>query len=231
VSEQLLRHPVRTRLLHWSAAMFFVLALLSGFALYTPWLFPLSTPLFGGGSLARELHPWFSIGFLVFFLMQLVNWLDPMRWTRADSRWLRRLREYVSNRDPREPDDVGFFNAGQKLYFWSIVVSAIIFLISGIPMWFPQTFGRATVAVGYILHDLAALLMLGGFIVHLYEATAQQPGTFEAMTRGTVSSELAWTHHPAWYRQVTLNGPRRSPESRSPIGGDPEPQRSETRSS
>ena len=46
------------------------------------------------------------------------------------------------------------------------------------------------VAIGYVLHDIAALVMLVGFIVHIYEGTAQQPGTFQAMTRGTVSRAL-----------------------------------------
>ncbi len=41
-------------------------------------------------------------------------------------------------------------------------------------MWFPAIFGRIAVAVSYVLHDIAGLLMLGTFIVHLYEGTAAQ---------------------------------------------------------
>ena len=92
----------------------------------------------------------------------------------------------MTNAETLEPEYVGFFNAGQKLYFWAIVVSAVVFLISGLPMWFPETFGRVAVAISYVLHDVAALVMLGGFIVHIYEGTAAQPGTFRSMTRGTV---------------------------------------------
>jgi formate dehydrogenase subunit gamma len=204
----LLRHPVYTRVLHWSVATFFILALLSGFALYTPWLFHLLTPLFGGGPMTRLLHPWFSLGFVALFALQLFNWLKPMAWTPDDWRWLRRLKEYVTNAERVEPEYTGFFNAGQKLYFWTIATSAIVFLISGMPMWFPNTFGRPAVAVGYVLHDLAALVMLVGFIVHIYEGTAAQPGTFQAMTRGTVERRWVWTHHPAWYRQATGRDPR-----------------------
>ena len=65
--DELLRHPVYTRVLHASVAIFFLLALLSGFALYTPWLYRWLTPLFGGGPMTRLLHPWFSLGFVVFF--------------------------------------------------------------------------------------------------------------------------------------------------------------------
>src|SRR6516225_6509745 len=113
----LLRHPAYTRFLHWSVAAFFVLALLSGFAIYTPWLFRWLTPLFGGGAMTRELHPWFSLGFVVVFALQALNWLQPMSWTPDDSRWMRRVSDYVANTDAREPDYVDFFNGGQKVYF------------------------------------------------------------------------------------------------------------------
>lgn len=205
---ELVRHPVYTRVLHWGVAAFFVLALLSGFAIYTPWLFRWLTPIFGGGPTTRLLHPWFSLGFVAFFALQFLNWLQPMTWTRDDSRWMGRLKEYVTNADPLEPEYVDFFNGGQKAYFWAIVGCAMVFLVSGIPMWFPKTFGRWLVAIAYVLHDVAALVMLVGFIVHIYEGTASQPGTFRSMVRGTVDKRWAWTHHPAWYRRATGRDPR-----------------------
>jgi formate dehydrogenase subunit gamma len=205
---EVVRHPVYTRVLHWTVAIFFILALLTGFAIYSPWLFRAITPIFGGGPRTRLLHPWFSLGFVIAFTFQFLNWLDPMRWRPEDRLWMRNIREYVTNRQPLEPEYVDFFNAGQKLYFWAIVGSAILFLLSGIPMWFPKTFGRITVDIGYVFHDIAALVMLGGFIVHIYEATGSQPGTFRSMTRGTVERRWAWTHHPAWYRRATGRDPR-----------------------
>jgi formate dehydrogenase subunit gamma len=205
---ELLRHPVYTRVLHWGVAIFFIPALLSGLAIYSPWLYRALTPLFGGGAMTRLLHPWFSIGFVVFFAFQFLNWLSPMTWNRDDRRWMKRIRSYVTNAEEVEPEYVDFFNAGQKLYFWAIVGSAVVFLLSGIPMWFPAIFGRTVVAISYVLHDLAGLVMLVGFIVHVYEGTAAQPGTFASMTRGTVERRWAWTHHPAWYRRVTGRDPR-----------------------
>ena len=46
---ELLRYSLYTRFLHWSTAITFILALLTGFAVYSPSLFPFLTPLFGGG--------------------------------------------------------------------------------------------------------------------------------------------------------------------------------------
>src|SRR5512143_2898307 len=99
---ELLRHGVYTRFLHWMVGIFFFLALLSGFGIYMPWIFRWFTPLFGGGALTRMLHPFFGLGFVLFFALQFFNWLAPMRWTPADSRWMRRIRRYVNNEDPLE---------------------------------------------------------------------------------------------------------------------------------
>jgi len=200
---EVLRHPVYTRVVHWSVAAFFILALLSGFAIYTPWLYRWLAPLFGGGPMTRVLHPWFSLAFVALFVLQLLNWWHEMLWNRDDTRWLHRIRSYVTNTEKTEPEYVGFFNGGQKLYFWAIVGSAVAFLLSGIPLWFPAVFGRTAVIIGYIVHDIAAIVMLVGFIIHIYEASAAQPGTFRAMMRGTVDERWAWTHHPAWYRRAT----------------------------
>ncbi|HWQ35511.1 MAG TPA: formate dehydrogenase subunit gamma [Blastocatellia bacterium] len=205
---ELLRHSVYTRVVHWAVAIFFILALLSGFAIFTPWLYAWLAPLFGSGPRTRLLHPWFGLIFCAAFLLMLFNWLQPMNWNESDRRWLRRMREYATNEEKMEPEDVGKFNAGQKLWFRAIVVAAIVFLITGFIMWWPEIFGRVLMWISYFLHDVAALVMLGGFIIHIYEGTAQQPGTFRAMTRGTVTDRWAWTHHPAWYREVTGRDPR-----------------------
>lgn len=114
----------------------------------------------------------------------------------------------MSNEEKLEPEDVGFFNAGQKLYFWAVVVSGVLFLVTGLLLWFDDAASRWLVALSYVVHDIAALVMLGGFIIHVYEGAAAQPGAFRSMTDGTVTQEWAWTHHPAWYRDVTGRDPR-----------------------
>jgi formate dehydrogenase subunit gamma len=205
---ELFRHPVYTRVLHWTVALFFFLALLSGFALYMPALFHWITPMFGGGPLTRILHPYFGIGFVICFSLQVLNWLHLMLWTPADWHWMRNIPKVFRGEEKVDPPDTGFFNAGQKAEFWLIVVACILFVITGIVMWLgAQTFGGATVAVSYILHDLSAIVIVGGIILHIYLSTIGEPGTFHAMTRGAVSEAWAWTFHPAWFKQVTGRDP------------------------
>ncbi len=57
-----------TRVLHWTVALFFFLALFTGFGIYLPWLFRWFTPIFGGGPLSRIMHPYFGRGVSSSFL-------------------------------------------------------------------------------------------------------------------------------------------------------------------
>jgi len=209
---ELLRHPLYTRFLHWMVALFFVVALVSGFAMYSPHLYHWLSPLFGGGPTIRWLHPWLGVGFTLFFLLQFLNWLGPMSWTKADSTFMRHIREYATNKEEFSQEDIGFFNGGQKFYFWTIALSVVIFLITGIPLWLDQAVSRLITEICYVFHDVAALVMLGGFMIHVYQSTASEPGTFRSMIDGTVTRAWAWMHHPAWYRRVTEHDPPRDYE-------------------
>src|ERR687892_79323 len=100
---ELLRHPVYTRVLHWTVAISFILSLLSGFAIYSPWLYRWLAPLFGGGPMTRFLHPWFSLVFTIAFTFQFFNWLRAMRWTKTDKRWVREAKAYVTNKEALAP--------------------------------------------------------------------------------------------------------------------------------
>jgi len=210
---ELLRHPVYTRALHWAVALFFFLALFTGFGIYLPWLFRWFTPIFGGGPLSREMHPWFGLGFVVCFSLQALNWLKPMLWAAGDSRWMLNLRNIATGREKMQPPETGFFNAGQKAMFWEIVCGSLVYLVTGIILWAgARTFGRMAVAVSYVLHDISALIMLGGIFIHIYLSTIGEPGTFGAMIRGAVSEAWAWTFHPAWYKEVTGRDPQQACE-------------------
>jgi formate dehydrogenase subunit gamma len=206
---ELLRHRVYTRFRHWMVALFFFLAMFSGFGIYLPWLFRWFTPIFGGGALSRSMHPWFGIAFVLFFGLQMLHWIKPMKWTPADTRWTRNIRQVVGGKEKLEPPEIGFFNAGQKIQFWEIVGGCVVFLLTGVVLWAgASVFGRISVSVSYVLHDISALIMLGGIFIHIYLSTIGEPGTFDSMIRGAVSEAWAWTFHPAWYKEVTGRDPR-----------------------
>jgi formate dehydrogenase subunit gamma len=147
-----------------------------------------------------------------------------MLWNAADSRWMRNIKKITTGEEKMDPPETGFFNAGQKVLFWEVFCGCVLYIITGTILWAgARTFGATAVALSYVVHDLAAIVMLGGILIHIYQSTIGEPGTFEAMIRGAVSEAWAWTFHPAWYKQVTGRDPRQAYEEarRQSVKGNP----------
>ena len=99
--------------------------------------------------------------------------------------------------------EAGRFNGGQKALFWTQIVAAALLLASGIVLWFPGSFGRGWTYAALLVHPVAAVVSIGGIIVHFYMATLAVPGSLAAMLRGRVSADWADAHHPKWYREIS----------------------------
>jgi formate dehydrogenase subunit gamma len=192
------RYSLWERLLHWEVAVTFVALMLSGMALAYPRLAWLSG-LFGGGQTMRASHPWIGLAFTVGLVAMLLLWARDMRPEPTDRVWVHRLRTYI--REGHSGVDVGRFNAGQKGYFWFSVFFGIVLLVSGLPLWFPSIASAGWREAARLVHQASYLLMVAGFIIHVYMSTVLLPGTMSAMTTGRVSRRWAAWHHPRWYRQ------------------------------
>jgi formate dehydrogenase subunit gamma len=194
------RHKASVRLTHWLVAIFFFLATLTGFVLFTPFLFGLSG-IFGGGAMTRFLHPWFSLGFVTAVLFLIRAWGQRMKLDAGDEEWKNNFGAYM--RYEKELEQVGKYNAGQKMFFWAVALGALALLLSGIVMWFPTAFPYFMRAIAYWLHETTFIAFVIGVIYHIYMSTTAMPGTLRAMTRGTVTKDWAKWHHPRWYREIT----------------------------
>jgi formate dehydrogenase subunit gamma len=102
-----------------------------------------------------------------------------------------------------EDPQTGRYNAGQKVLFFLVSLLAVLLLLSGVVLWYPYEFSQDLRQASWILHDAIFILFAVTIVVHIYLATASEPGTFRAMTRGTVTKAWAKMHHPRWYRDVT----------------------------
>jgi len=196
----IIRHTAGVRLSHWLLAIFFFLSALTGFVIYTPYFAGLAG-IFGGGAMTRFLHPWFSLGFVISASFLFRAWFKRMKRESGDDEWRRNVGAYL--RYETELQEVGKYNAGQKLFFWSVVLGAAAMLVSGIVMWFPTSFHWILRMIAYWLHEVTFIAFVVGVIYHIYMSTAAMPGTLGAMTRGTVTKAWARWHHPRWYREVT----------------------------
>jgi len=207
VGEEIIRHKLLSRVIHWSVALTFFLALLSGLPIWTP-VFGWMAHLFGGLAVCRWLHPWFGIVFFVFALWMFFHWVKEMVLEPNDRAWLGpKLFSYLSYE--QEDPEVGKYNGGQKMFFFTVALGAVGVLLSGIVLWFPMSFSQIWREISLVLHDVTFILFAVAIIAHIYLGTAGEPGTFESMTRGTVSKRWARLHHPRWYREVTGEEPRR----------------------
>ena len=193
------RHSLSIRVAHWWVAVFFILAFLSGAALYSPRFFFL-TNLFGGGYTARQLHPWFSVLFTLGFVPLFLRWVNQMAWTDSDANWVKNFKRYMRY---EEIPDVGKFNAGQKLFFWAAVLGGLVLLLSGVGIWFPTSFPLWLRYLSYPLHYILFILFGIAIIYHIYISLFALGGTLRAMTRGTVTKSWASSHHPRWYQEIS----------------------------
>jgi formate dehydrogenase subunit gamma len=199
--DTLLRYNTEVRTNHWLNAIFFVLAALSGLALFHPAFFWLSN-LFGGGPWTRILHPFLGLFMVLLFLALSARVWDQNGFAAGDWQWLRQWRDVVADREDRLPE-VGRYNAGQKLVFFVSVGCLLVLFITGLAMW--QSYFTVSAALrrpASVLHAISALVLICTILVHIY-AGFWVRGSMHAMLRGTVTPGWAWKHHRAWFRQIT----------------------------
>jgi formate dehydrogenase subunit gamma len=209
----ILRYSAGLRTNHWLVAMAFVLAALSGLALFHPALFGLSG-LFGGGPWTRLLHPFIGLFMLIVFISLYRAVGGHNRMTPQDWSWLRQYRDVVANREDRLPE-VGRYNGGQKLLFHVIAWCLVGLFLTGIVIWrvyFSGYFPVGLVRLSSVLHAICAFLLIGGIIIHVY-AGIWVKGSIHAMTSGTVTPGWAWKHHRAWYRDVISHAANSRPRA------------------
>jgi formate dehydrogenase subunit gamma len=202
VGDEIVRHRLGARVIHWSTALFFVVCLLTGMPIWSP-IFGWMASLFGGLAVCRWLHPLAGVGFSLASVAMFALWARAMVFERSDRGWLGpkllRYMRYEASVDR----DVGKYNGGQKLLFWAVALGALALLASGVVLWFPESFSVRVREVAILLHDVTFVLFTMAIVGHVYLGTAAEPGTFHSMTRGTVTKPWARLHHPRWYREVT----------------------------
>jgi formate dehydrogenase subunit gamma len=204
MSETIQRYTYRERVMHWLTALTYTYCLATGLAFYTPYLFWIAIVL-GGGATSRYWHPVLGSAFFLVALWMHSTWRRDMGITETDKRWLDRSKDYINNRDDALPPQERF-NGGQKLFYWLMYYGALLLLLSGAFMWFPE---YTSVKVAWVralmimLHEIAALLTIGGFIIHIYMSLFLVPGSVGAMTTGYVTKAWAKAHHRLWYIRVT----------------------------
>ncbi|THK39562.1 formate dehydrogenase subunit gamma [Ensifer sp. MPMI2T] len=196
------RYTGGARINHWITAGSLVLLALSGLSLFHPRLFFLSA-LFGGGQLVRAIHPWIGVVLFFSFLGLFLRFWKLNLWRREDGTWLARSRDVLTAHDERLPE-IGKYNAGQKLVFWSMSILIIVLITSGIVIWDEYFAAYTTIEQkrwAVLIHSIAAILAICVWITHVYAAIWVK-GTIRGMVRGSVTGGWAWRYHRKWLREL-----------------------------
>lgn len=203
-SQKIDRFTFSERVIHWVVGVSFVFLLLTGLAFSHPRLYWL-TYLVGGGSSARALHPLAGILFSVSMVFMFFVWLKDMGLDSEDRKWLKAITHYIKHDRDKVPE-AGKYNAGQKVFFWSMALLGVLYLITGVVMWQPDgflgwgPFYGTIVNFMRLIHYLVTLAGALLLIVHVYLGTAAYPGTLGGMLHGSVTRSWAALHHPKWRR-------------------------------
>lgn len=200
--EEIPRYTPNERTNHWLTAISFVLAALSGLALYHPatnWL----AALFGGGPWTRILHPFIGTFMFVVFALLAGRMWGHNRMEPRDREWLARAGEVMRNEEENLPE-VGRYNGGQKILFFALILCMVCLLLSGIVMWrpwFAPAFPINVIRAASLAHAFFATVLICLIILHVYAAFWVK-GAMGAMITGKVTRGWAWKHHRAWLREV-----------------------------
>jgi formate dehydrogenase subunit gamma len=215
------RFSAAERFAHWATAVAFIVLALTGliitFGRY------LLIPLIGHGAftplaeVAKTLHNWSGIPFIVGIILMLVFWIRDNVPTRADWTWLRHGGGMFAKETSFHPETARF-NAGQKIIFWSVVLGGLALSVTGFVLMAPLAFaGVNGMQVAHGIHAVMAVLLIAIIIAHIYLGTLGMEGAFDAMGRGEVDENWAREHHRGWY-EAEVKGKART-GSDAPTGG------------
>jgi formate dehydrogenase subunit gamma len=210
-SDLIVRHPTHDRVLHWLLTIVFFFTTTSGLALFHPSMFWFSN-FTGGGPWTAILHPFLGLVMLVVFLVFAVPGWGVNRLTRDDITWLKNIRYVVTGEEEKLPE-VGKYNAGQKMLYFSLMGCMLLLAVTGLVIWrryFAGYFSVDMVRVGALTHAFLAFVLWICIVVHISAAVWEQ-GSVTSMIRGTVTPGWAYKHRRAWFRELIRPSGGRKP--------------------
>lgn len=192
-------------LMHWTVAVGFVLALITGYLIF----FKGSATLLNSstGLTLRIVHRVGAVLFvaapLIYFIFskKRFGFLTAFKWDKSDIGWLKAApKHYFVGGDSMPPQPK--YNTGQKMYYLFAVIFGFLLAVSGFSLWFDWFTGTAGVVM-LLIHDISAVVIALFFAVHVY-LTVMHPHertSFNAMVTGYMDSEYAEHHHEIWYTE------------------------------
>jgi len=206
------RFKKRTIWFHWVHTGAFLALVVTGAILFLPGA---GGPAAGG--LTRLIHRIAVVFFVgvpvVYFIlnprMSLHFIKESLTWGEEDIGWLQAAPIYYFGGDEEAMPPQGHVNSGQKMWQFIVLVTGVLFLISGFVMWFlKDTVSTGIFQWGVIIHDVAFILVFTMLLVHIYLGVIHPRMTesFRSMWDGKISKKYAKSHYGKWYDEVSARG-------------------------
>ncbi|MBN1955043.1 MAG: cytochrome b/b6 domain-containing protein [Anaerolineae bacterium] len=203
---------VGQRFAHWLHTAAFVVLMITGAMLYIPW-FSQSIARGDGGNMVRLVHRIGAIAFILvpilYVVLDLKGFLADMKriltWSKEDLGWAKAAPAYYFMGDDKAMPPQDKFNTGQKLFYLVVAVCMILFIVTGLVMWF----GRGVVPVwmfqwSVFLHDLSTIAYAAFFLVHFMLSVVHplMKGALNGMIFGWMPEEYVKHHHAKYYQKL-----------------------------
>lgn len=210
-----IRHPLILRIAHWLLAIAVLILIGSGWRIYNaspifPFRFPEWATLGGNVDIALARHndpgvasaiAWHLAAIWLFFGAVLLLAFYGLLSGHFRRDWLPLtprsfLRDFVAAARFRLAHSLGTYNAVQKAFYWGVLLSLIMMLLSGLAIWKPVQLAPLTALFGgfqgaRLVHFIFMSALALFVVVHL-TLVALVPKTLLAMLVGHASVPI---HH------------------------------------
>ena len=214
---KVLRWAVSDRVIHWYTAILFIILAITGLSLL--WGRAVLIPVFGKegfaawAAFAKPTHDYLSLAFTAGLVVMLLKWFKHNVPASYDLEWIKQAGGYLDGSHP----PAGFSNAGEKMYFWTLVVAGTVLVVSGFYLLFPNLgFERAAMQTANIFHGASSLILVAFVCLHIYLGTLGSEGALEGMVSGEVDEGWAKQHHNLWLEEVKKQGGAPAREGSAP---------------
>lgn len=201
------RFSVNQRVVHWFAAGLFVLLGITGvLLLYGRYvLIPLLGPegFSATAAACKEVHNLFGPIFPFALVALMVQFGRGNRFRGLDLRWFLKAGGLFGH----DIADSGYYNGGEKSWFWMTVLFGVVISASGLVLDFPAFGqGRELMAAAHVAHAVIAVGFIAASLGHIYIGTLGMEGAAESMINGYVDANWAKEHHNLWYAEMEKAG-------------------------
>ncbi|MBX3650676.1 MAG: formate dehydrogenase subunit gamma [Burkholderiales bacterium] len=201
---KLLRFGAWDRMVHWGAAISFVLLAVTGIVI----LFGkhILLPVFGYtlfswlATASKFIHNFVGPVFAFCTILMFLTFVKDNLPKRHDMQWFAKGGGLLTG----EHVPSGRFNAGEKAWFWiGVTLLGVVVSVTGLVLNFPNfEQGRELMQQMNVIHAIAAVVFMTLSLGHIYMGTIGVEGAYESMRTGYVDEVWAKEHHEYWYREA-----------------------------